>query len=419
MKKSKKYLGIMCAVAVLSTLTGCGSAEHQKTEIKFFNGKTESVKLMDELIKEFNEGSEDYEVVQEFQKDASSVLQTKFASGDVPDIVSADITQDYIDNGLFLDLSEETDFWTDMDPAVKEMVTDVKSGKQYKIALTKSIGGVFYNKDLVTEVNTDSWEDFIASIKTEESGVVPMFLGGKDSWTLGQLMEFWGHGLVKQDYSIIEAKKFFTDNDQAVLKFQEKDGPLAVFANRLDELMKAGIINSNAATASYDDQVEAFASGKAVCIPQGIWAVSVIKEKNPDLNIGFAPFASMEEGKNPVVLSAEDSTLGIPAKSKNQDGAKAFLAFLIEKENLKRYSETLSLPSAYQNVESDWIENPEDYQTVIDSASPIGFTVFPSGFSGDDNGRYVQSFLSGQYKTTDEFVKAYSDAWSQAWENAN
>lgn len=409
----------LLAIGGLSSIAGCGASKQSSDvkEVKFFNGKTESVDLMNKLIKEFNASNKNFKVVQEFQKDASSALQTKFASGDVPDIVSADITQDFIDNGKFEDLSSD-DFWKDVDPKIKEMVTDVKSGKQYKVALAKSIGGVFYNKALVKDVKTDNWDDFIKSIKTNESGVTSMFLGGKDSWTLGQLMQFWGDGLVKQDYSIVEAKKIFIDNDQKVLKFSEKNGPVDTFATRLSDLVKSGIVNSNAATASYDDQIATFAAGKAVCIPQGIWAVSAIKEKNPKLELGFAAFAPMSEGKKAVVLSAEDSTLGIPSGSKNKSGAKAFIEFLLKKENLKKYSETLHLPSAYQGIDSKWIDNPEDYEKVLSTTTPIGYTQYASGFSGDDAGRYVQAYLAGQYSDVSSFVKDYSDAWNKAWQDS-
>lgn len=76
------------------------------------------------------------------------------------------------------------------------------------------------------------------------------------------------------------------------------------------------------------------------------------------------------------------------------------------------------MPSAYSDVDSKWIDNPEEYESVIKDSVPVGFTVFPSGFSGDDSGRYVQAFLSGQYKTANDFVKAYSDAWNKAWDDS-
>lgn len=406
----------MSTVLSLGACSGLGGAK--TTEVKFFNGKTESVKLMNTLIEEFNAKNPQYKVVQEFQKDASTALQQKFASGDVPDVVSADVTQDYVDNGLFQDLSGE-DYWTHLDPSVKQMITDVKTGKQFKVALTKSIGGVFYNKALVPKVSTDSWDDFIASITPSDKSITPLFLGGKDSWTLGQLMDFWGHGSIKQRYSLTQAKRLFVNNDQSKLQFASANGPVALFASRLSELKDAGVINANAATASYDDQVNAFAQGKAVAIPQGIWAVSAIKAKNPKLDIGFAAFAPMRDGEKPVVLSSEDSTLGIPAKAKNAEGAKAFIAFLLKTGNLKRYSETLNLPSAYTNVDSKWIDNPEEYASVLAASTPIGFSSYPSGFSSDDSGRYVQALLSGQYKTTQDFTKAYAAAWDKAWKNAN
>lgn len=423
MSKAGKLLFAIGALGLSVGLTACSSnskdtSSSTRTEVKFFNGKTESVSVMNKMIKQFNAQNKKYKVVQEFQKDASSALQTKFASGDVPDVVSADITQDYIDNGLFENLSKD-DFWTGVDPSIKQLVTDTKSGKQYKVALAKSIGGIFYNKDLVKNVRTDTWAHFIKSIKTNKAGITPMYLGGKDSWTLGQMMEFMGHGSIKQDYSMIEAKKVFINNDQSVLKFAKTDGPISTFATRLMEMKKDGIINQNAATASYDDQVTAFATGKAVCVPQGIWAISEITKKNPKMNIGFAAFPPMENGKKAMVLSGEDSTMGIPAKSKNKAGAKAFIKFLLEKKNLKKYSETLHLPSAYTTVKANWIENSSAYDKVLNTAKPIGFTSFPSGFSSDDNGRYVQAELSGQYKTVADFTKAYTDAWNKAWKANN
>ena len=269
MTRLSKTTATLISVALISTLGGCSSGANgsSKTEVKFFNGKTESVKVMNTFINEFNQQSSKYKVVQEFQKDASSALQQKFASGDVPDIVSADITQDYIDNGLFEDLSKEN-FYSNMDPAVKQMLTDVKTGKLYKVALTKSIGGIFYNKALVSNVKTDTWDDFITSITTKDKSITPLFLGGKDTWTLGQLMDFWGHGLIKQNYSLIKAKKLFVNNDQTILKFSSDSGPIAVFAKKLIDMKNSGTINSTAATASYDDQIAAFAAGKAAAIPR-------------------------------------------------------------------------------------------------------------------------------------------------------
>lgn len=83
-------------------------------------------------------------------------------------------------------------------------------------------------------------------------------------------------------------------------------------------MKKDGIINENAATASYDDQIANFASGKVACIPQGIWAVSLIKEKNPDMNIGFAAFAPMEDGKSQLCCQQRTQRLVFQQKVKTK-----------------------------------------------------------------------------------------------------
>ncbi|MCI1859177.1 MAG: extracellular solute-binding protein [Sporolactobacillus sp.] len=402
-------------------VSGCGSSgtNEEKQEVKFFNGKIESVDYMSDLIKKFNKENTKYKVVQEFQKDASQAMQTKLASGDVPDLTSTEVTQTYIDAGKFQDLSKEK-IWQGIDPTIKQLVTDVKSGKQYKIAISESMAGIFYNKKLVPKgIAFDSWTHFsddLENIKKNYPTKAVLFLGGKDSWTLDQLMQFWGQGIIKSKYSPTEATKLFINNNQKKLNFSSENGPIYIFARKMNELKSKGLLNKNVITASYDDQVQEFASGRAVAIPQGLWAMSAILQKNKDMDIGFIPFPPMNQSGKPIMLVGEDSTFAIPTQAKNKKGALAFLKFLLKRENLEFYSEKMKVPSSFTNIKANWSEDRKDFEKAKQESTPIGFTSFPSGFSGDDSGRYVQSFFSGQYKTPEQFTKAYSEAWNKAWE---
>lgn len=436
---AKRVLSIiMIMVLAVSLLTACAQkpqetatpqtapAQEKKepVKIKFFTGKVETVDLMNELIAQFNTENPDIIVEQEFQKDASGVIKVKFASGDVPDITTV-VMQEYIDQGKYLDLSNES-WWSRVQPSIKELVTDVKSGKQYRIATNMTMAGFYYNKQLFNELGLKeaaTWDEFISNLKTikeKKPDVTPIFVGGKEPWMLGHLIEFMAHGVIKQQLGTTEAKKAFLANDDSKLRFEAEDGPMASFAARILELKKGGYFNRDFLTASYGDQIEAFASGKAGMISQGMWALSGILEKNSNMEIGFSPYPPIIGGTKPTILSAEDSAYAITAESQHKEEAKRFLEFLFKPENLKKYSEFIKSPSAFTDVNADWGVLKDEVSKALGSGVNIGFTnEVPAGFSGDDAGRMVQELYAGNYKTPLDFAKGYKKTWDNAWKASN
>lgn len=392
--------------------------------IKFFTGKVETVDLLNELIDEFNAKNPNIVVEQEFQKDASNVIKVKFASGDIPDIVTV-VTQDYIDQGMYLDLTNEA-WWDRIQPAIRGLCTDVISGKQYKVASNMTMAGLYYNKAIFEDLGISeprTWTDFEeAMLLIKDTGVTPFFMGGKDSWMLGHLIEFMAHGVVKQEQGVTGAKIAFLDNDDAKLMFGEVGGPMDSFASAILSARDKGILNSDFLTATYDNQIEAFATGEAAVISQGMWALGGILEKSPDMadNIGFMPYPSIADGTEPVILSAEDSAYAITAESKHPEEAKMFLEFLFQPENMKRYSEFIKSPCAFTDVTADWGPLKDAVAGALQNGVNIGFTnENPSGFSGDDAGRMVQELYAGQYDTSIDFANAYKEVWDKAWNASN
>jgi len=448
---SKKLLSLLlCLFLTLGIFAGCGAkkegqatakddsqqteqtaqkAEEPKKEkvtVKFFTGKAETVDWMNELIKKFNSENPDIVVEQEYQKDASNVIKVKFASGDVPDIVTV-YDQGYVDQGKYLDITNEDAWWSRIEPSIREMCTDVKTGKQYRVATNITMAGVYYNKKIFEELGlkeSTTWDEFknnLKTIKDKKPDVVPMFVGGKDSWMLGHLIEFMAHGVIKQKYGTTEAKKAMLANDSSKLDFDTPGGSMETFAKRILELKNEGLFNKDFLTATYDNQIEAFATGKAAVISQGMWALSGILSKNKDMkDIGFSPYPPIIDGTKPVILSAEDSGYSITSESKHQNEAKKFLDYLFKPENMKSYSEFLKAPSAFKDVNADWGILKDEVAKALKNGVHIGFTnEAPSGFSGDDAGRMVQELYAGKYRTPMEFAKAYKDSWDKAWNAAN
>lgn len=434
--RKKVVSSLLCISLAGLMIAGCGSGDHDagtgssakpsaaanqpKVKLKFFTGKVETVELINTMIKKFNEENPNIEVEQEYQKDASSVIKVKFASGDIPDITTV-VSQDYIDQGKYLDLSKET-FWTRVLPSIRELSTDVKSGKQYQVATNVTMAGIFYNKTMFEELGLKealTWDTFKANlqaVKEKKKDVTPLFLAGRDSWTLGHLIEFMPHGIIKEDLGVNGARKAFIENDSAKLNFDAEGGAIDNFAKRLLELKDDGLINADALTATYDNQKEAFANGKAAVISQGMWVLGDLLKLNPEVQkfIGFSPFPAVVDGKKPVTLSADDSRYAITAQSKHPEEAKKFLEFLLKPENLKTYSEFLKSPPAFTDVTADWGPLKDQAAAALKNGVNIAFTETPSGFSGDDAGKMVQELLAGKYKSL-EFAKAYRAAWDKAW----
>lgn len=440
----KRLFAFVLAICMLTTaFAGCGQQAGTPTEPKadqastnevekkdekpakdvdltFFTGKVETVDLLDEIIAGFNAQSGGITVEQEYQNDASNIIKIKFASGEAPDIMTT-YEQEYVDQGKYLDLSDMDEIWNRLIPSMKESCTDISSGKQYRICTNMTMAGFFYNKEIFAKLGIEpatTWEGFVANlekIKTEMPDVDPWFIFGSEAWHLGHLIEFIPHGYIKAKYGATAAKTAMLNNDKSVLNFGDPNGAMATFAAGLLELQEKGLINEDVLTATNDNCVDAFVSGKAAMFSNGMWALSSVLAKDPEMadKIGFAPYPAMMEDGTPMVLVAEDSGYSISADTEHVEEAKAFLTYLFSADNQKKYAESLGSPSAFMDVDAKWAPDSivEGVNNAVSSAANIGFTnEKPAGFSGDDAGRMVQDLLAGKY-TAEEFAKAYEAAW--------
>ena len=440
----KRLFAFVLAICMLTTaFAGCGQQAGTPTEPKadqastnevekkdekpakdvdltFFTGKVETVDLLDEIIADFDAQSGGITVEQEYQNDASNIIKIKFASGEAPDIMTT-YEQEYVDQGKYLDLSDMDEIWNRLIPSMKESCTDISSGKQYRICTNMTMAGFFYNKEIFAELGIEpatTWEGFVANlekIKTEMPDVDPWFIFGSEAWHLGHLIEFIPHGYIKAKYGATAAKTAMLNNDKSILNFGDPNGAMATFAAGLLELQEKGLINEDVLTATNDNCVDAFVSGKAAMFSNSMWALSSVLSKDPEMadKIGLAPYPAMMEDGTPMVLVAEDSGYSISADTEHVEEAKAFLTYLFSADNQKKYAESLGSPSAFTDVDAKWAPDSivEGVNSAVSSAANIGFTnEKPAGFSGDDAGRMVQDLLAGKY-TAEEFAKAYEAAW--------
>lgn len=425
--KKKTDLGkltvLITMLVVIVFPLGAQGAKGIENKISYFSGRVETVEWDTKQVADFEKLNPTIKVEFEFQKDASNVIKVKIASAQIPDI-STVVTQNFIDEGLYMDLSDQP-FWDRILPSVKDLCTDLKTGKQYKVATNISMGGLFYNKQIFQELglkDAQTWKEFVANleaIKKAYPNKTPLFLGGKESWTLGHLVEFWAHGVAKQELGIPGSRQAFLDN---TVQWDAPNGIMENFAKALLELRDKHLINDDAITATYDNQKEAFANGEAVMINQGMWVVGDIIKLNPKMetNIGFGPFPSVVDGFEPMVLCAEDSVYAVSATTKSPDAVFKFLDHLFQPEVQKSFSENRGVPSSFIDVDANWSPIKDDATRLVNSYVNINFsTEAPSGLSVDDTGRLIQKLLHGDYATPAHFAREYQKIWDSAYAASN
>ncbi|XID92617.1 ABC transporter substrate-binding protein [Paenibacillaceae bacterium WGS1546] len=394
-------------------------------KLTLLNGTVEAVDWLNEQIKAYQALHPNVTIEQEFQKTASDVLKVKVASGDTPDIVAlAQVPQEFYDQDLFYDFSGDTAIWERLtNPSIKASVADTtRPEKQFYLPMTVSYTGLYYNRDFIAELGIqrpDTWDAFAAALRTVKdkmSDVTPLYLGGKDSWTLGQLAQYLPLGSLQQALGIEEANRAFIANDAAKLQLDQAGGRVETFAKALMDFKEAGLVNRNGASASYDNQLDAIANGKAAFVVQGMWALGDILKKNPDANVGFWPIPALMAGDRPYMIGSPDGSVSVSEKSGNRDEALKFVEFLMSPDVQKSYSTLRNSPSVYKDAFADWSILSRDIEDNLDGAFVASrWPWTPSGYNSDAIGRTVQDLLVEAFKTPADFAKAFKENWDKGY----
>ena len=190
----KKYLGVALTLAAGALFaTGCGGQNNDgKTEIEIVQYKPEATAYFDELEEEFNATHDDIHLTIDSPNDASTILRTRFIREDYPDIIGigGDINFSYyMDAGILADIS---DFEGIQD--VKQSYRDIEDALEitpldgvYGLPYAANAAGILYNKDMFEEHGWEipqTWDELKALCEEIQSeGILPFYLGFKDTWT--------------------------------------------------------------------------------------------------------------------------------------------------------------------------------------------------------------------------------------------
>lgn len=409
MNRKKVITVIVGIVMALASLTGCSQDEKGgKVEVELVSYKPEAVEAFEEIADRFNETHDDIHLTIDSPNEAMTILKTRFIREDYPDIVGigGDINySNFLDADLFMDISdlEETGMvkqsYLDID---KELEFIPEEGI-YALPYVANAAGILYNKDMFEEHGweiPETWDEFLALCEEiQSSGIQPIYLGYKDTWTCLAPWNALAVGLTDSD-TCNQVNMGNTTFEEAYREVAEKMKVLLEYAE------------PNPYAYGYNDACTAFARGQAAMYPIGSYAIPQIKSVNPTMNIDSFSFPANEAKEDNVLNSGIDLQFCVMKTCENKEAVYEVLRFLYEDETIQTY---LDNQGGITCKEGDFdipaeLEGMREY-IEDDKMADFQDHHYPSEMSVD---AMIQTFLlDNSENSVDSFLERFDKEWKR------
>ena len=280
-----------------------------------------------EVVKQFEAANPDIKVkMNTFDKEAYKTAIRNWLATEPPDVVfwyAGNRMKQFVDKELFEDVS---DLWE------KEGLTDKMStaapamtinDKQWGVPTTYYQWGVYYRKDIFEKLGIEipkTYEEYLAACaKIKEAGIAPVTIGTKYLWTAAGWFDYMNMRTNGLDFhiSLMDGKESYED-----------DRVKATFAN-WNKMVEPGYFIKDHATYSWQEALPFLLKGEAAMYLIGNFVTPQLGDQEE--NVGFFQFPIID----PEMDIGEDApmdTVHIPAKAKNKEDARKFLAYLANPE---------------------------------------------------------------------------------------
>lgn len=409
---ARKKMAILGILLGTTAFIGCGQEiSNNVIEVEMVSYKPESVAAFEEIQKKFNESHDNIHLTINSPNEAMTILKTRFIKEDYPDIIAigGDVNySNFLDADLFMDVSDFEGVknikqsYLDME---KELEFTPHEGI-YGLPYAANAAGILYNEDMFVEHGweiPETWDEFIALCDTiEEEGIVPIYLGFKDTWTCLAPWNALAVGLTDSDvYN--QVNKGNTTFEKEYKEVAEKMKMLLNYAE------------PNPYAYSYNDACTAFARGEAAMYTIGSYAVPQIKSVNPDMNINSFTFPANESKEDNVLNSGIDLNFSVMKESsEKKEAIYEVLSFLYEDETIQIYLDDQGgITCKEGNFKApNEIRGMREY---IEAGKVADFHDhhYPSEMSVD---ALIQTFLMDE---RDEAVETFLKRFDSEWERYN
>lgn len=409
---ARKKMAILGILLGTTAFIGCGQEiSNNVIEVEMVSYKPESVAAFEEIQNKFNESHDNIHLTINSPNEVMTILKTRFIKEDYPDIIAigGDVNySNFLDADLFMDVSDFEGVknikqsYLDME---KELEFTPHEGI-YGLPYAANAAGILYNEDMFVEHGweiPETWDEFIALCDTiEEEGIVPIYLGFKDTWTCLAPWNALAVGLTDSDvYN--QVNKGNTTFEKEYKEVAEKMKMLLNYAE------------PNPYAYSYNDACTAFARGEAAMYTIGSYAVPQIKSVNPDMNINSFTFPANESKEDNVLNSGIDLNFAVMKESsEKKEAIYEVLSFLYEDETIQIYLDDqggITCKEGNFKVPNE-IGGMREY---IEAGKVADFHDhhYPSEMSVD---ALIQTFLMDE---SDEAVETFLKRFDSEWERYN
>lgn len=354
-KKAKQTSMLLAAAAMAVSLTACGSSNSNASnsasdgaassaatgaspaakgdkvtlELAISKASQDSAFVDQQLLDDFEKQTNIHVNLQLLPSEQiTTVLQTKLAVGETPDIIQYNLANAQSD----LNLTRNFEV-LDNEPWASRIVNkDVLSydGHIYGFHVSQDTGmqGVVYNKDIFKQLGLSipkNYEEFLAVCdKIKAAGITPIFMPFKDFWATN----IWTSAAFA-DYVSKNDPTFWQDVNSNKQKWTDVPEFEKIIDQQYD-LYKKGYTNSDVLSDSYDMAVGKFLNKDVAMMFMGDWLIQDVENKDPNMHLGLFPIPYADNVK--LGASPLGGQLFIPKKAKHLQEAKEFFDYLASKD---------------------------------------------------------------------------------------
>lgn len=372
--KKKKVLALMLAAAMtLGILNGCSKRPEgsdttdTKTEV---NGESDddseaaastgvTLEFQHNMTGVITDAIED--ACKDFTKETGigvevsapgtygEMIKARMASNDMPDVFSTHgwSTSLYVE---YLEPINDQPFADKIVDSIRDMLTDA-DGNMYVLPADADLSGMTFNKTVLEDAGVKveelkTWDDFEeACQKVKDSGKTPIHVGGKDSWTIGTMLD-------------LIAPTFLTNNEETSEAEALLDGSFdwnkwEPISEMVEGWYESGYFNVDCLTADYITSCKALAQDEAAFTFYTGKAVAEAQQTNPDADLGIMPIPAADANGEPCLIGGEDLAVGVWKDSPHKEEAMQLLNYLARPEVCSKLATACGMPAGLNDVESE------------------------------------------------------------------